>query len=94
MNGPPGLPPQLKRFFTRLLFDPLGYRNLVVTEHGLLNAAHPDRYKRFIVNGGDTPHTALQSPLFNIQQADGVPLHGWTDDFLRKSNNWIDIVEP
>ncbi len=82
------------RFFTRLLFDPVGYRNLVVTEHGLLNAAHPDRYKRFIVGGGDTSHTALQTPLFNIQEADGVPLHEWTDDFLKKSANWIDIVEP
>ena len=82
------------RFFTRLLFDPFGYRNLVVTEHGLLNAAHPDRYKRFIVGGGDTSHTALQSPLFNIQEADGVLLNEWTEDFLKKSNNWIDIVEP
>ncbi len=56
------------RFFTRLLFDPVGFRNLVVTEHGLLNAAHPDRYKRFIV-ADDTSHTALQTPLFNIQEA-------------------------
>jgi hypothetical protein len=80
------------RFFTRLLFDPAGFRDLVVTEHGLLNAAHPDRYKRFIV-AGDTSHTALQSPLFYSQDADGVLLNEWTDDFIDKSTGWVDIVE-
>jgi hypothetical protein len=81
------------RFFTRLLFDELGYRDLVVTEHGLLNAAHPDRYKRFIVNRGDTSHTALQTPLFNLQSADGVFLDDWTRDFVKNRNGWVDIVE-
>jgi hypothetical protein len=80
------------RFFTRLLFDPAGFRDLVVTEHGLVNAAHPDRYKRFIV-AGDTSHTALQSPLFYSQDADGVLLNEWTDDFIDKSTGWVDIVE-
>jgi len=80
------------RFFTRLLADPAGFRDLVVTEHGLLNDAHPDRYKRFIVSG-DTSHTALQSPLFYIQEADGVLLSEWTDDFIKRSSGWMDIVE-
>ena len=69
------------RFFLNFLADPAGFRELIVTEHGLLNAAHPDRYKRFIV-AGDASHTALQSPLFNTQQANGVPLDKWTKDFL------------
>ncbi len=69
------------RFFLDLLIDPVGFRNLVVTEHGLLNDAHPGRYKRFIVSG-DTSHTALQNPLFNIQEADGVLLSDWTDAFV------------
>ena len=68
------------------------YRDLVLTEHGALNAAHPDRYKRFIVSGDDS-HTALQSPLFYIQDADGVPLNEWTDDFLVPRPFWVDIVE-
>jgi hypothetical protein len=85
---------QTNRFFTRLLFDPFGYRNLVVTEHGLLNAAHPDRYKRFIVNSSDTSHTALQTPLFYLQDADGVFLNDWTSDFLKNRSGWVDIVEP
>jgi hypothetical protein len=68
------------------------YRALVLTEHGALNAAHPDRYKRFIVSG-DSSHTALQSPLFYSQDADGVPLNEWTDDFLIPRPFWVDIVE-
>ncbi len=80
------------RFFLDLLFDPAGFRELVVMEHGLLNAAHPDRYKRFIV-AGDTTHTALQSPRFYSQDANGVPLNEWTDDFLVPRPFWVDVVE-
>lgn len=83
---------QTNRFFLGLLFDPIGFRNLIVTEHGLLNAAHPERYKRFIV-AGDISHTATQSPLFYSQTANGVPLNVWTDDFLEARSSWIDIVE-
>ncbi len=65
---------------------------LIPTEHGALNAAHPDRYKRFIVSG-DSSHTALQSPLFYGQDADGVLLNEWTDDFVSPRPFWVDIVE-
>jgi len=68
------------------------YRDLIVTEHGLLNAAHPNRYKRFIVSG-DGSHTALQNPLFYSQDANGVLLNEWTDDFLGNKKGWVDIVE-
>ena len=80
------------RFFLDLLGDPAGFRDLIVTEHGLLNAAYPDRYKRFIV-AGDTSHTAVQSSLFYTQDANGVLLNEWTDDFLRNKSGWVDIVE-
>jgi hypothetical protein len=83
---------QTNRFFLGLLFDPFGFRNLIVTEHGLLNAAHPDRYKRFIV-AGDISHTALQTPLFYTQDANGVLLNEWTEDFLKDLPFWEDIVE-
>ncbi len=68
------------------------YRALILTEHGALNDAYPDRYKRFIVSG-DASHTALQSPLFYDQTADGVPLNEWTDDFVKMRPFWSDIVE-
>lgn len=80
------------RFFLRLLADPAGFRELVVTEHGLINDAHPDRYKRFIVSGDDS-HTALQTPLFYVQDANGVPLNEWMDDFLVPRPFWVDLVE-
>ena len=70
------------RFFMNLLFDPVAFRDIVVTEHGILNAAHPDRYKRFIVSG-DTSHTALQSPLFYSNTANGTPLNEWVADMLK-----------
>jgi hypothetical protein len=68
------------------------YRELILTEHGALNAAHPDRYKRFIVSG-DVRHTALRDPLFYSQTADGVLLNEWTNDFLIPKPFWVDIVE-
>jgi hypothetical protein len=86
---------QTNRFFLDLLFVPDGaerFRELIVTEHGKLHDAHPDRYKRFIV-AGDTSHTALQTPLFYTQDADGVLLNEWTRDFLVPRPFWEDIVE-
>lgn len=83
---------QTNRFFLGLLLDPVGFRDLIVTEHGLLNSAHPDRYKRFIV-AGDISHTALQTPLFYTQDANGTLLNDWTEDFLDDAPGWIDIVE-
>jgi len=80
------------RFFMDMLSDPVGFRNLVVTGHGALNASHPDRYKQFIV-AGETSHTALQTPLFYSQDANGVLLNEWTNDFLVPRPFWIDIVE-
>jgi hypothetical protein len=81
------------RFFLGMLGDQPGFRNLVVTEHGTLNAFFPNRYKRFIV-AGDTSHTALQTPLFYTQDANGVLLSDWTADFLTSQPGWVDLVEP
>ena len=80
------------RFFMGLLGDPAGFRDIVVTEHGLLNTLYPDRYKRFIV-AGDTSHTALQYPLFYTQDANGVLLNEWVEDFLVPRPFWVDVVE-
>ncbi len=79
------------RFF---LFIPTQeeYRELIVTEHGALNDAHPERYKRFI-RSGDDEHTALQRDTFYLGEANGVPLYQWTDDFINPRPFWVDIVE-
>jgi len=68
------------------------YRDIILTEHGLLNDTYPNRYKRFIVSG-DGSHTALQNPLFYSQTVDGVPLNEWTGDFLVPRPFWVDLVE-
>lgn len=80
------------RFFLGLLADQPAWRDLIVTQHGLLNDAYPDRYKRFFV-ANDTTHTALQTLRFYTYDADGVLLNDWTGDFLADDPAWIDIVE-
>lgn len=82
---------QTNRFFMNLLGDPLGYRDLVISEHGDIHDAHPDRYKRFI-QAGKISHTALQTFDF-YTSANGVPLFEWLDDFLVPRPFWVDIVE-
>lgn len=95
------------RFFTRVPTQEL-YRGLIVSEHGKLNDAHPDRYKRFIRSGDDS-HTALQTPfLYYYATVDDKPLYEWISDFLKpgrranRENNgaegadstlWVDLVE-
>ncbi|MEZ4330327.1 MAG: pectin acetylesterase-family hydrolase [Myxococcota bacterium] len=83
---------QTNRFFLGLLGDPAGFRELIVSEHGEIHDAFPDRYKRFIV-AGDVSHTALQTPLFYTQDANGIILSDWTSDFLRAKPGWVDVVE-
>ena len=80
------------RFFLGLLGDPLGFRDLIVNQHQEINSLYPERYKRFIVSG-DTSHTALQTPLFYSQDANGERLNEWIDDFLINRPFWIDLVE-
>ena len=79
------------RFFLNVPTQEL-YRGLIIDEHGIINTLFPDRYKRFIVSA-DTSHTALQSPLFKSQDANGVFLNEWTDDFLIPRPFWVDVVE-
>ena len=81
------------RFFTSTPTQ-AQYRALILSEHqDRLNAAHPDRYKLFIVTA-DGSHTALQSPLFYTQDANGNLLNEWTRDFISPTSPfWINIVE-
>jgi hypothetical protein len=85
------------RFFLGLL-GPGGqqiWEDLWVAEHGALNAAYPDRYKRFFVADSST-HTALQTGLFYTYSpnAGGLSLSQWTADFLADAAGWVDNVEP
>ncbi len=58
------------------------YRAILDAEHGALNATHPDRYKRFIVSGGNPlcfglvayTHTALQGGNLQSFGCPGIDL--------------------
>lgn len=82
---------ETNRFFLAV-FTQVLYRELLLTEHGLLHDAHPERYKRFIRSGDDS-HTALQTPLFYFGEANGTPLNLWTRYFISANERWSDIVE-
>jgi hypothetical protein len=80
------------RFFMQVPTQEL-YRLLILSVTDPLELDHPDRYKRFIVSGDDS-HTALQTPLFYSQDANGVPLNEWTNNFISpRKPFWVDIVE-
>ena len=81
----------VNRFFLNVPLQE-DYRDIILTEHGALHDAHPNRYKRFIRSGDDS-HTALQYPVFYLGEANGVPLYEWTDAFINRKPGWIDIVE-
>lgn len=68
------------------------FRDLTLDASDPVNESHPNRYKRFIVSG-DRSHTALQTPRFYTQDANGVVLNEWTADFLKDRQDWMDIVE-
>jgi len=87
------------RFFTSSPTQLFYREEVVLPNHDPLHYDYPDRYKRFIVTA-DTSHTALQSPLFYSQTANGVPLNEWTAEFVWDGDGdsqgddiWIDIVE-
>jgi hypothetical protein len=80
------------RFFLKIPTQE-AYRALILSEHGALNDAHPDRYKRFIVSGDDQ-HTILRRPEFYTKEANGELINEWTDDFISpRKPKWKDIVE-
>jgi hypothetical protein len=79
------------RFFVKVPTQEL-YRMLILMEHGMIHAMYPERYKQFI-RSGDDEHTALQRPTFYLGEANGVPLHEWTDDFVVPRPFWVDLVE-
>jgi Pectinacetylesterase len=80
------------RFFMNVPTQEL-YRNLLLSEHGALNASHPKRYRSFIVSG-DSSHTALQTPLFYSQEVNGTTLNDWTEAFIKNDKDvWVELIQ-
>ena len=64
---------QTNRFFAQgdgNLMAPEVYRDLILTEHGALNEAYPNRYKRFIVTADNT-HGGVQGTAGTANEATG-----------------------
>lgn len=70
----------------------VAYRAVLLSVHDPINAANPDRYKRFIRSGSEQ-HTAIGGDGFYDFDANGVPLYQWVDDFVSSDPGWVDIVE-
>lgn len=83
---------EVDRFFLQIPTQEM-YRALILSEHGMLRDAYPDRYKRFIVSG-DVQHTILRRPEFYTKTANGELINEWTDNFITpRKPLWVDIVE-
>ena len=78
------------RFFLGIGAAP-AYRNLLLSVHNPINAAYPDRYKRFI--RPSSVHTAIGSTLFYTVTSNGHPLYQWVSDFVNDAPGWVDTVE-
>lgn len=78
------------RFFLGIGAAP-AYRNLLLSTHDPINAAHPDRYKRFI--RPSSVHTAIGSTLFYTVMSNEVLLYQWVADFVNDHPDWVDLVQ-
>jgi hypothetical protein len=78
------------RFFLALGAAP-AYRNLLLSTHDPINAAFPDRYKRYIRSS--SVHTAIQTGLYYSLATNGIPLYQWIADFVNEQPGWVDNVE-
>jgi hypothetical protein len=78
------------RFFLSIGAAP-AYRNLLLSVQGPINAAYPDRYKRFI--RPSSVHTAIASTLFYTVTSNGHLLYQWVSDFVNDAPGWVDTVE-
>lgn len=58
---------------------------------GEVHAMHPDRMRRFLVNGA--AHTALSSADFYETTLDGSTVAEWTAAFLANDPAWVDMVD-
>jgi Pectinacetylesterase len=81
---------QTIRFFLGLIFQPAAvYRNLLLSTHDPINAAYPDRYKRY-VRAGATSHTAIGGSLYYTLAVNNIPLYQWITDFVNDDPHWVD----
>ncbi len=64
---------------------------LALAACGNVQAEHPTRMNRFLINGA--AHTTLSDDGFYTNSLDGITVADWTRDFLTDSPSWTDLVD-
>ena len=72
------------------LTDAAGFRTLLGDETAIPAQAFPDRYKRFIIEGGQ--HTSLQRG-FHTTQIDGVTIADWLRMMVDRDPGWTEMMQ-
>ncbi len=67
------------------------FDNLLRDVTGDAQSRHPDRFKRFFINGSS--HTILELPGFYSVALDGTTVRDWTVGFLDDAPPWRDLVD-
>ena len=74
-----------------LSLDGAAYESLLREVTDDIHSRHPDRFKRFFVQGAG--HTVLELPTFSTLEIMGTAVRDWTADFLVDGPAWQDLVE-
>jgi hypothetical protein len=82
---------QTIRFFLSIPTQ-LGYRNLLLSTHDPINAAFPNRHKRYI-RSGSSAHTMLGDARYYTTVVNGTRLSDWVGAFVNQQPAWTDIVQ-
>lgn len=87
-----------------LMMDRPAYRDLMLDVTGEVHALHPDRFKRYFVDGeshtillgaGVAPDGGIGSEgTFASLEIEDVGLADWIADFLTDGPSWQDLIEP
>jgi hypothetical protein len=66
------------------------FKALLLAETGAIHTAHPDRYQRFMIEGGT--HTAMLAGYYDVK-VNGVGLPAWTEQMIDDQAGWTDLLE-
>jgi hypothetical protein len=77
------------RFFT-FSPDAASFKQVLMQETDLLAQAHPDRYKRFFIDGES--HTTLLT-AFHSNVVDGVTVAQWVGKMIDRDPGWTELLQ-
>lgn len=74
-----------------LNMQPADFENLLLSVTGDIHKDHPNRFKRFFVDG--SMHTALELTSYYNMSISGTTLAQWTDDQVNAPTAWQDLLQ-